>query len=162
VTFIQAFSVFSFALFSIVDLRSRFVPFIDIFFVLTGLFVFPDKPWHVLALVIAVIWGVSPRIPAQLALPFLFYPFAWPILLVGHGVRQQLIGKADLFAIGIIGFLFPGPAVLAALLGFEFWRRWWLRRGYCGFIPAIPGLFLGLALYSIVQMGIQFLHIFSV
>lgn len=155
-TFIQAFSVFSFALFSFVDLRSRFVPFIDIFFVLTGLFVFPDNPWHVLALVMAVIWGIFRRIPARFAIPFVFYPFTWPILLIGYGVRRQLIGKADLFAIGIIGFLFPVPAVIAALLGFEFWRRWWLQRGNSGFIPAIPGLFLGLAIYSMVQIGIQF------
>ena len=159
--FIQAFSVFSFALFSIVDLRSRFVPFIDVFFALTGLFVFPDNPWHVLALVIAVIWGNFRRIPARFALPLVFYPFSWPILLVGYGVRQQMIGKADLFAIGIIGFLFPIPAVVTALLGFEFWRRWWVRRGNCGYIPAIPGLFLGLAMYSIVHMGIQGLHILA-
>jgi hypothetical protein len=158
VTFIQAFTVFTFGLFSIVDLRSRFVPFIDVFFALTGLFVFPDNPWHVLALAITVIWGVSRCIPSRFALPFVFYPFSWPILLVGYGVRQQMIGKADLFAVGIIGFLFPIPAVIAALFGLELWRRWWVRRGYCGFIPAIPGLFLGLATYSLVQMGIQYLH----
>ena len=160
-TFIQAFSVFTFALFSIVDLRSRFVPFIDIFFALTGLFVFHDNPWHVLALVIAVIWGNFRRIPAWFALPFVFYPFSWPILLVGYGVRQQMVGKADLFAVGIIGFLFPIPALVAALLGFEFWRRWWMRRGNCGYIPAIPGLFLGLATYSVVQIAIQYFHILS-
>lgn len=158
-TFIQAFSVFTFALFSIVDLRSRFVPFIDIFFVLAGIYVFADTPWHVLALSIAVIWGNFRRIPARFALPFVFYPFSWPILLVGYGVRQQMIGKADLFAVGIIGFLFPISAVVAALLGFEFWRRWWVGRGNCGYIPAIPGMFLGLAVHSAIQIGIQYFNI---
>lgn len=158
-TFIQTFSVITFALFSIVDLRSRFVPFIDIFFVLTGIYVFADTPWRVLALAIAVIWGIFHHIPARLALPLMFYPLAWPILLIGFGVRRKMIGKADLFAIGIIGFLFPISAVVAALLGFEFWRRWWVGRGNCGFIPAIPGMFLGLATYSVVQIGIQYFNI---
>lgn len=157
-TFIQVFSVFTFALFSIVDLRSRFVPFIDIFFALTGIFIFQDNPWHVLALAGAVIWGIFRRIPSRFALPLMFYPFSWPVLLVGYGVRQQMIGKADLFAVGIIGFLFPIPAVITSLAGLELWRRWWVRRGYCGFVPAIPGLFLGLATYSLIHMGIQYLH----
>ena len=158
-TFIQTFSVITFALFSIVDLRSRFVPFIDIFFVLTGMYVFADTPWHVLTLAIAVIWGNFQRIPARLALPLVFYPLAWPILLVGFGVRRKMIGKADLFAVGIIGVLFPISAVVAALLGFEFWRRWWVQRGNSGFIPAIPGMFLGLAVHSVIQVGIQFVYV---
>lgn len=156
-TFVQTFSVFTFALFSIVDLRSRFVPFIDIFFVLTGIFVFADKPWHVLALAIAVIWGSIHRIPSRLMFPLVFYPLTWPILLVGFGVRRKMVGKADLFAIGTIGFLFPISAVVAALVGFEFWRRWWVGRGNCGYIPAIPGMFLGLAVHNIIQMGMQYL-----
>ena len=155
-TFVQTFSVFTFALFSIVDLRSRIVPLIDIFFVLIGIFVFADSPWHVLALTAAVIWGALHRVPVRLAFPLLFYPMAWPILLVGFGVRRDMVGKADLFALGTIGFLFPISAVIAALVGFEFWRRWWVRRGNCGYIPAIPGMFLGLAVHSIVQLYSQY------
>lgn len=108
---------------------------------------------------VAVDWGIFRHVPARFALPFVFYPFSWPILLVGYGVRPQMIGKADLFAVGIIGFLFQIPAVIAALFGLELWRRWWVRRRNCGFIPAIPGLFLGLVAYSLVQMGIQYLRI---
>jgi len=159
VAFIQTFSLFTFGLFSIVDLRSRIVPFIDIFFVLTGMFVFGDKPWHVLAMAIAVIWGSLQRIPTKFMFPLVFYPLTWPILLVGFGVRRKLVGRADLFAIGIIGFLFPISAVVAALAGFELWRRWWVGRGNYGYIPAIPGMFLGLAVHNIVQMGLQYLHI---
>jgi hypothetical protein len=159
VTFIHIFSIFAFALFSVVDLRSRFVPFIDLFFVLAGIYVFADTPWHVLALTIAVIWGSFQRIPSKLAFPLVFYPLSWPILLVGFGVRRKMIGKADLFAIGTIGFLFPISAVIAALIGFEFWRRLWVGRGNCGYIPAIPGLFLGLATYSVIHMGIKYVHL---
>ena len=159
-TFIHIFSIFAFALFSVVDLRSRFVPFIDAFFVLAGMYVFADTPWHVLALAVSVIWGSVRRIPARLAFPLVFYPLAWPILLVGFGVRHKMVGKADLFAIGTIGFLFPISAVVAALIGFEFWRRWWVGRGNGGYIPAIPGMFLGLAVHSVVQVGMQILDFF--
>lgn len=69
-----------------------------------------------------------------------------------------MIGKADLYALGIIGFLFPIPAVIAELIGLELWQMWSLRRGNCGFIP---GLFLGLAMYSVVQIGIQYLYVLS-
>lgn len=155
----QVFSIFAFALFAIVDLRSRCIPFIDIFFVLTGLYIFPDKPWQVIALAVLVIWGLSRRLPLWLAFPFFLYPNGWPTLLVGFGVRKQMIGKADLFAIGIIALLFPVAAMITALFGFSFWRSWWLRRGNSGFVPAIPGLFFGLAIYSIVWSVIQYFHI---
>lgn len=161
-TFIQGISIFAFAIFSIVDLRTRLVPFIDVFFALVAVFTFRDNPLHVGTLAVAVAWGVFWSIPSWIALPFIFVPVSWPILLIGFGVRKQMVGKADLFALGIIGSLFPIFAVIAALLGFELWRRWWMNRGNCGLIPAVPGLFLGLAGYSIVQLGIQYFHVLPV
>ena len=151
---IQTISLISFAVFSIVDLRTRLVPFIDAFFVIAAFFAFPEDKLHVTILVLAVIWGLFCRIPARFALPFLFYPLSWPALLVGFGVRKQMIGRADLFAVAMIGFLFPFPAVIMSLLGFEFWRRWWMRRGNYGLIPALPGLFLGLVAYSLFQLSL--------
>ena len=153
-TTIQTISLISFAVFSIVDLRTRLVPFIDAFFVIAAFFAFPEDKLHVTILVLAVIWGLFCRIPARFALPFLFYPLSWPALLVGFGVRKQMIGRADLFAVAMIGFLFPFPAVIMSLLGFEFWRRWWMRRGNYGLIPALPGLFLGLVAYSLFQLSL--------
>jgi hypothetical protein len=115
VTFIQTFSVITFALFSIVDLRSRFVPFIDIFFVLTGIYVFADTPWHVLFSV-AVIWGnFQPSCTACAALCSIPY---LADLLVGFGVRRKMIGKADLFALGY--WTFSQFLVVAALTGLNF------------------------------------------
>ena len=153
-TVIQTISIISFAVFSIVDIRTRLVPFIEAFFVIAACFAFPEDKLHVSILVMAVVWGLFRRIPARFALPFLFYPMSWPTLLVGFGVRKQIIGRADLFALAMIGFLFPFPAVIMSLLGFEFWRRWWMRRGNYGLIPALPGLFLGLAAYALVQITI--------
>jgi hypothetical protein len=155
VTVIQTIAVFSFAILSIVDLRTRLVPFIEAFFVVAAILAFPAARLHVAVLVLAVVWGLFRRIPSRFALPFLFYPWSWPALLVGTGVRKQIIGRADLFAIAMIGFFFPFPAVIMSLLGFEFWRRWWMRRGNCGLIPAIPGLFLGLAAYSLFQISLS-------
>ena len=151
-TIIQTVFLASFAVFSIVDLRTRLVPFIEAFFAVSVFFAFPHAELHVIILILAVIWGHFSCIPARLALPFLFYPPSWPALLVGFGVRKQMIGRADLLAVVMIGFLFPFPAVIMSLLGFEFWRRWWMRRGNCGLIPAVPGLFLGLAGYSLLQI----------
>jgi hypothetical protein len=152
---IQTITIISFAIFSIVDLRTRLVPFIEAFFVIAVFFAFPEDRLHVTVLVLAVLWGLFRRIPSRFALPFLFYPMSWPALLVGFGVRKQMIGRADLFAVAMIGFFFPFAAVIMSLLGFEFWRRWWMRRGNYGLIPALPGFFLGLSAYSLLQIGVS-------
>ena len=155
VTAIQALTLISFAVFSIVDLRTRLVPFIEAFFVIAVFFAFPDDQLHVMVLVLVVVWGIFHRIPTRFALPFLFYPLSWPALLVGFGVRKQIIGRADLLALAMIGFFFPFAAVITSLLGFEVWRRWWMSRGNYGLIPAFPGLFLGLSVYSLLQIGLS-------
>ena len=151
-TAVQAISLFSFAMLSLVDLRIRVVPLIEVFFGIAAFVAFPDDRLHVTVLILAVMWGVFRRLPSLFLLPFLFYPPSWPTLIVGFGVRKRMIGQADLFALAIVGVLFPFPAMIMSLLGFEVWRRWWVRRGNCGLVPALPGLFLGLAAYSIVQL----------
>jgi hypothetical protein len=152
-TVIQAISLFSFAVFSFLDLRMRMIPFIEVFFGIAAFVAFPDDRLHVTVLILAVLWGIFRRISSIWLLPFLFYPPSWPTLIVGFGVRKRMIGQADLFALAIVGVLFPFPAVIMSLLGFEAWRRWWVSRGNCGLIPALPGLFLGLAAYSVIQLG---------
>ena len=152
-TAVQAIFLFSFAVFSFVDLRIRVVPLIEVFFGIAACVAFPDNRLHVTVLILAVIWGIFRRIPSRFLLPFLFYPPSWPTLIVGFGVRKQMIGQADLFALAIVAVLFPFPAVIMSLLGFEAWRRWWVSRGNCGLVPALPGLFLGLAVYSIAQLA---------
>ncbi len=152
-TAVQAISLFSFAMFSLVDLRIRVIPLIEVFFGIAAFLAFPDDRLHVTVLILAVIWGIFRRIPSLFLLPFLFYPPSWPPLIVGFGVRKQMIGQADLFALAIIGVVFPFPAMIMSLLGFEVWRRWWVHRGNCGLVPAVPGLFLGLVVYSVFQLG---------
>lgn len=139
-------------MFSLLDLRMRVVPFIEVFFGLAAFVAFPNDRLHVTALILAVIWGVFRCIPSFCLLPFLFYPPSWPTLIIGFGVRKRMIGQADLYALALVGVLFPFPAMITSLLGFEVWRRWWISRGNCGLIPALPGLFLGLAAYNVVQL----------
>ena len=152
-TAVQAISLLSFAVLSLVDLRIRVVPLIEVFFGIAAFVAFPDDRLHVTVLILAVIWGIFRRISSLFLLPFLFYPPSWPTLIVGFGVRKRMIGQADLFALAIVGVMFPFPAMIMSLLGFEAWRRWWVSRGNCGLIPALPGLFLGLTAYSVVQLA---------
>jgi hypothetical protein len=148
--FVQSASMFAFAAFSLVDIRVRRAPLIDFVFYLCLLRVAPTSPWHALAVCAAVAWGAFNVVPGFLAIPLLvLYPPSWPLLLVGYGTRSLVVGRADLFALGIIGLLFPFPAQVIALLGFEAWRRFWARNGRFGFLPAIPGLFIGLSAYYI-------------
>jgi hypothetical protein len=153
VTAVQAISLFSFAILSLVDLRIRVVPLIEVFFGAAVVLAFPYDRLHVTILILAVIWGVFRRIPSRFLLPFLFYPPSWPTLIVGFGVRKRMIGQADLFALAIVAVLFPFSAVIMSLFGFEAWRRWWVSRGNGGLVPALPGLFLGLAAYSVGQLA---------
>jgi hypothetical protein len=92
VTAVQAIALFSFAVFSLVDLRIRVVPLIEVFFAIAAYLAFPDNRLHVTVLILAVLWGIFRRIPSFFLVPFLFYPPSWPTLIVGFGVRKQMIG----------------------------------------------------------------------
>ena len=151
---LQAISLFSIAALSLADLRTRLVPLVEILFAAAAFLAFPDNRIHVVVMFLAVLWGIFRRVPAKYMIPFLFYPPSWPALIVGYGVRKKMVGQGDLYVLAIIGLLFPFPATIMALLGFEFWRRFWTRRGKCGLIPALPGLFIGLSVYSLFLMGL--------
>ena len=147
----EMLSLISFTIFSLADLRFRLVPAIEWFFlgamILGGL----TNPVQVLFIFVAVAWGIKSWLPAWLPIFLLFYPATWPIMIAGVGVRKSLIGVPDLFALGGIACIFPWPAIVFSLLGFEFWRRFWVNRGNEGPIPAIPGLFLGLVAFVVVR-----------
>ncbi len=145
-TSVELFAVTSFALFSVADLRYRLVPAIEIFFAAALLLALPDVPLHAAIVLLAFAWGWLPRWPGFLALPLLFYPPAWVVLLTGAGVRHGMIGRADLLAVAGLAFLFPWPALILAGLGLEVWRRFWVWRR-AGPVPALPGMLLGLLVY---------------
>jgi hypothetical protein len=146
------FWLLSFALFSFADLRYRLVPAIEIFF-LASLFIAASGSLpQVLAIVLAVAWGIFASFPGFLVIPALFFPPAWILLLTGFGVRRGLIGRADLLALAGIASLFPWTAVILSVLGVELWRRWWRKRyPNDGLSPALPGMLLGLSVFSLAK-----------
>ena len=146
------FWLLSFALFSFADLRYRLVPAIEIFF-LASLFIAASGSLpKVLAIVLTVAWGIFASFPGFLVIPALFFPPAWILLLTGFGVRRGLIGRADLLALAGIASLFPWTAVVLSVLGVELWRKWWRKRYPSdGLSPALPGMLLGLSVFSLAQ-----------
>ena len=153
-TLTESFALVSFTLFSFADLRYRLVPGIEIFLMGTVLLTFPATPIQTGIILLACMWGVFRNLSGWFALPLLFYPPAWPVLLTAYGYRKGIIGRADLLAIGSLACLFPLPAVLLSLLGLEVWRRLWIRR-QVGSIPALPGLLLGLLAFLLFRLIFQ-------
>ena len=153
-TLTETFALVSFSLFSFADLRYRLVPGIEFFLIGTILLTLPVTPLQTGIIIVACAWGMLRNIRGWLALPLLFYPAAWPVLLTGYGHRRGIIGRADLLAISGLACLFPLSAVLVALLGLEVWRRVWVRR-QSGSIPALPGLLLGLIAWLLLRMFLR-------
>ena len=147
----ESFAIVSFTLFSVADLRYRLVPGIELFFLGTLLLTLPATPVQTGIILLGCIWGLLRTFPAWLALPLLFYPPAWPILLTGYGYRKGIIGRADLLAISGLACLLPLSAVLLSLIGLEIWRRIWIRR-QVGVIPALPGLLLGVLIFLLIRL----------
>lgn len=149
----EYFAVTALALFSFADLRTRLVPGIEVFFLVLVLISAPDHPLTTILVVLACAWGWLSSIPGGLILPLLFLPSSWPVLLAGFGVRQGVVGRADLLAIAGLACLFPWPALVLAMLGLEAWRRFWHKR-QDGPVPAIPGLLLGILAYLLVRLAL--------
>jgi hypothetical protein len=154
VTLTETFALVSFSLFSYADLRYRLVPGIEIFLLGTILLTLPITPAQTVLVLLACAWSVLRNLSGWFAMPLLFYPPVWPVLLTGYGYRKGIIGRADLLAVSGLACLFPFPAVLLALLGLEVWRRLWIRRQR-GDIPALPGLLLGLIPYLLLRLFFQ-------
>jgi hypothetical protein len=150
-TLSESFALVSFTLFSFADLRYRLVPGIELFFLGAILLTLAITPVQTAIIVLACIFGLFRALPGWLAVPLLFYPPAWPILLTGYGYRKGLIGRADLLAISGLACLLPLSAVLLSLMGLEVWRRIWIRR-QVGVIPALPGFLLGILLFLFVRL----------
>jgi len=100
-------------------------------------------------ILLAFVWGLFKNTSGWFALPLLFYPAAWPVLLTGYGYRRGLIGRADFTGGSVAGMSFPFarcaycPAWLGGL------GRVWVRRQE-GPIPVLPGLLIGLVIYLLL------------
>ena len=153
-TLTETIALVSFSLFSYADLRYRLVPGIEVFLLGTILLTLPITPLQTGIVLLACLWGIFRNLSGWFAVPMLFYPPVWPVLLTGYGYRKAIIGRADLLAISGLACLFPLPAVLLSLFGLEVWRRFWVRRQH-GDIPALPGLLIGLIAYLLLRLFLQ-------
>jgi hypothetical protein len=149
-TLTETFALVSFSLFSYADLRYRLVPGIEVFLIGTILLTIPMTPLQTMIILLACLWGIFRNLSGWFAVPLLFYPPVWPVILTGYGYRKGIIGRADLFAVSGLACLFPLPAILLSLVGLELWRRFWVRR-QAGSIPALPGMFVGLVFYILME-----------
>jgi hypothetical protein len=147
----EYFAVTALTLFSLSDLRTRLAPGIEWFFLGAVLMMAPVAPLATGLVALAVMWGLLPGLPGWLALPLLFLPSTWPVLLAGFGVHQGVVGRADLLAIAGLACLFPWPALVLSMLGLEAWRRLWRIR-QTGPVPAIPGMLLGILAYLLLRL----------
>ncbi len=153
-TLTETFALVSFSLFSYADLRYRLAPGIEVFLLGTILLTFPVTPMQTGIVLLACGWGIFRKLSGWFALPMLFFPLVWPVLLTGYGYRKGIIGRADLLAISGLACLFPLPAVLLSLFGLELWRRLWVRR-QPGDVPALPGMLIGLSAYLLLRLFLQ-------
>ena len=153
-TLTETFALVSFSLFSYADLRYRLVPGIEVFLLGTILLTLSSTPLQTGIVTLACLWSIFRNLSGWFAIPLLFYPPVWPVLLTGYGYRKSIIGRADLLAISGLACLFPLPAVLLSLFGLEVWRRFWVRRQH-GDIPALPGLLIGLIAYLLLRLFLQ-------
>jgi hypothetical protein len=149
-TIAETFALVSFSIFSYADLRYRLVPGIEVFLLGTILLTLPITPLQTGIVLLACLWSILCNLSGWFALPLLFYPPVWPVLLTGYGYRKGIIGRADLLAISGLACLFPLPAVLLSLFGLELWRRFWVQR-QAGSIPALPGMLMGLMIYIVMN-----------
>lgn len=147
----EYFAVTALALFSLSDLRTRLAPGIEWFFLGAVLITAPATPLVTGLVALAAMWGLLPGLPGWLALPLLFLPSTWPVLLTGFGVRRGVVGRADLLAMAGLACLFPWPALVLSMLGLEAWRRLWRLR-QAGPVPAIPGMLLGILVYLLLRL----------
>ena len=150
-TLTESFVIMSFTLFSIADLRYQLVPGIELFLFGAIVLAFPSTPTQTGIILSACVWGLIRNVSGWLALPLLFYPPTWPVLLMGYGYRKGIIGRADLLALCGLACLFPLPALLLSLFGLEVWRRLWVRNK-TGFVPALPGMLLGILFYTALKI----------
>ena len=89
----------SFTLYSISDLRYRVAPAIEVFFIAAALLTAPTNPLNTILVVMAVAWALRGW-PNWIVWLLILNPANWLVLLIGYGVRQKVIGKADLLAAG--------------------------------------------------------------
>ena len=135
---------------SLHDLRTRSAPGIQVFFLCCFILGGMAHPLRA-GLVSLALAGALLHWKGWLRL-LLLHPSTWAVLLFGHGYRQGLVGKADLYAVAGLACVFPWQACAAACLSLELWRRLWRRWKWDGPVPALPGLLVGIVISRFITL----------
>jgi len=157
--FIQLLFLSLLILLSLADLIYRVAPAVEIFFVgcvVAAILYQNQNLIQVGAITLSVAYGAA-MLPTAAMIPLVLLPLTWPSLLVGYGVRKELIGRGDLFAIGGISVMFSLDITVVAIIGMVLWSRWWGRKfrnkSFPTLIPLLPGMVIGM----IVGIGLHLL-----
>ena len=139
-------------LLSLADLKYRVAPAVEIFFfgcIWVAIMYQSQNLIQIGAVVFSVAYGAL-LFPTAFALPLLLWPPTWPSLLIGYGVRKEMMGKSDLFAIGGISALYSLDVAIIALIGTVLWTRWWSKKfgnkQGITLIPLLPGMVIGMTI----------------
>ena len=90
--------------------------------------------------VLALLWAYR-YIPGWSLVLLVVYPPVWPLVILGAGMREAIVGDGDLLTAATVSFLSPWAA-LGSLVGLLlFWRLQKRRRAL--WYPAIPGVLMG-------------------
>ena len=90
--------------------------------------------------ILALLWAYR-YLPGPLLLLMVVYPPTWPLVILGAGKREAVIGEGDLLAVAAVSLVSPW-AGLSSLVGLLlFWKLLKQRRALC--YPAIPGILMG-------------------
>ena len=90
--------------------------------------------------ILALGWAYQ-YLPGPSLLLLAVYPLTWPLIILGAGKREGMIGEGDLMAAATVSLVSPW-AGWGGLIGLVlFWAM--LRRGRALWMPAIPGILMG-------------------
>ena len=94
----------------------------------------------VVFVILALLWAYR-YLPGPLLLLMVVYPPTWPLVILGAGKREAVIGEGDLLAVAAVSLVSPW-AGLGSLVGLLlFWKLLKQRRAL--WYPAIPGILMG-------------------
>jgi len=89
--------------------------------------------------VLAFAW-IYRYLPGQILLLLALFPPTWPLVILGAGYREGMIGDADLITIASLSLLSPW-AGWSGLIGLIVYWKVLKRKNL--WVPAIPGILLG-------------------
>ena len=117
------------------------LPYLYLAFALSGVY----GLWHgyylqVLGVIVALLWAYR-RLPVFVLLPLILVPPIWPLVILGAGRREGMLGEGDLMATAALSLLSPWAGWGSVVGLVLFWGV--LKKRQALWMPAIPGILMG-------------------